>query len=570
MKVLSRDRIPQGLFLAGTTVVAFWARGRWLYPMSDSGFAWSVAWRLGHGEVLYRDIYFAYGPLSPYLLTVAGLPFGFSSLWYLLANWIPAVLAGCLLLECGRRYLTVLGGIALAALALGFSLFVPSIGRLVLPYYPGVVHALVFSLAALLVLQASIGRPGPLAYLAGAFAGLALCSKPEIGLAAVLALCAASFAGMQGPRTWILRVLAGFAAVAGLGLLLALSCDSLASLRQNSHLWPLNPSSPPEFAKLFRMVAGLSYPAWPLAVRSAAFRLLWQTGLLASLAMLVARERAGRRWLPLAGLFGVVGVWFSIEGFDLLHPPPPVCLSMLVAFLVALLALVRRCMEGRPFLVSFGVFAGLAGARTAFAPFTSGAYDAPAHFSETLTWTLLLCVFVPALLTGGGVAVPWARRIFEVAILVVAVPYIQTGVEEMRFPSRLPVETRRGRVYANAPQARFLELLGRELHAGERALVLPEICAVDALFEVKQASPYLTHFPTWIDSPAEARLIERLESNPPDVVVIFDRPMTEFGLERFGKGFGLALFRWCQEHYEPVASTPAGLVLRPAGYNRRP
>jgi len=332
----------------------------------------------------------------------------------------------------------------------------------------------------------------------------------------------------------------------------------------------LNPSSPPEFDRLFRAVAGLNYPAWPLAVRSAAFRLLWQTGLLVLLAMLLARERAGRRWLPVAGLFAAVAIWFAIEGFDLLHPPPAVCLSMLAAFLVALLALLRRSMDGRPFLVSFGVFAGLAGARTAFAPFTSGAYDPPAHFSEALTWTLLLCVFVPALMTGGGAALPWARRIFAVAILVVAAPYFETGVEEMRFPSRQPVETLRGRVYANGAQARFLELLGRELHPGERALVLPEICAVDALFEVKQVSPFLTHFPGWLNPSAEAGLIGRLEKNPPDVVVVFDRPMPEYGLAQFGKGFGVALDRWCREHYEPVASTPAGLVLRPAGYNRRP
>jgi hypothetical protein len=570
MTVLSRDRIPQGLFLAGTTAVGLWARGRWLEPMSDSGFAWSLSWRLGHGEVLYRDINFAYGPLSPYLLTASGLPFGFSSLWYLLANWIPAILAGCLLLECGRRYLTVLGGIALAALVVGFSVFVPGAGRLVLPYYPGVVHALVFSLAALLVLQASIERPGRLAYLAGALAGLALCCKPELGLVALLSLWAAAFAGMPRPLAWAMRVLAGFSAVAGAALLFALSCDSFASLRDQSHLWPLKLSPPPEFTRLFRMVAGLAYPAWPLAVRSAAFRLLWQTGLLALLAMLVARERLGRRWVPLAGLFGAVAVWFGMEGFDLLHPPSAVCLSMLAAFLVALLALLSRGIKGRPFLASFGVFAGLAGARTAFSSFTTGSYDGPAHFAQALTWLLLLCVFAPVLLTGGGSALPWARRIFAVAILAVAAPYLAAGVEALRFPSRLPVDTLRGRVYANGPQARFLELLGRELHAGERALVLPEVCAVDALFEVKQSSPFLTHFPGWLDSSAEARLIERLGKSPPDVVVIFDRPTAEYGFEPFGKGFGVALSRWCREHYEPVVMTPAGAVLRPAGYNRRP
>jgi hypothetical protein len=570
MKLPARDRVPQLLFLLVTTVVGLWARGRWLDPMSDTGFAWSLAYRLGHGELLYRDIYLVYGPLSPYLLAATGLPFGFSSLWYLFVNWIPAIAVGWLLLECGRRYFSVFESVVLATLIVGLSIFTTGTGRLVFSYYPGVVHALGFSLGALLLLQGPPERLRSRALGAGALAGLALCCKPEIGLAAVMGLLAAGLAGVPRPLAWGRRVLAGFGLVAAAAFLFVISCDSLASLRNNSHLWPLNPVPPPQLDRLFRLEAGLRYPEWPLAVRSAFFRLLWQIALMGTLALALARDRVKRRWLPVGVLFGAVAIWFFVEGFELLHPPPVVCLSMLAAFSVAGLAFVWRGMEGRAFLAAFGIFAGVVCSRAAFSSATPGPYEGTGHLATSLTWLVLLCVVVPGPLTGGGPAAPWARRIIAVAILFAAVPYAWIGIQTMRFPSRGAVATRQGKVFLNGPQAQFFEALARELHPGERALVLPEICAVDALFDLRPASPYLHHIIGWFDEAAERRLIARLEANPPDVVVIFDRPTAEFGIGPFGEGFGVLLADWCRRRYQPAAETPAGVILRPAGYNRTP
>jgi hypothetical protein len=570
LKLPARDRVPQLLFLLVTTLVGLWARGRWLDPMSDTGFAWSVAYRLGQGERLYRDLYFPYGPLSPYLLAATGLPFGFSSLWYLLVNWIPAIAVGWLLLECGRRYLSVFESFVLATLIVGLSIFTTGTGRLVFLYYPAVVHALGFSLGALLLLQGPPERLRSRALGAGVLAGLALCCKPEIGLAAVAGLLAAGLAGVPRPVAWGGRVLAGFGLVATAAFLFVISCDSVASLRDNSHLWPLNPVPPQQLDHLLRLEAGLRYPEWPLAVRSAVFRLLWQVALMGTLALLIARDRVKRRWVPVGVLFGAAAIWFSVEGFDLFHPPPPVGLSMLAAFSVGGLALVCRGIPGRTFLAAFGIFAGLVCSRAAFSFATPGPYEGTGHLATSLTWLVLLCVVAPGPLTGGGPAAPWARRIIAVAVLITAVPYAWRGIQMMRFPSREAVVTRAGKVFLNGPQARFFEVLARELHPGERALVLPEVCAVNVLFDLRPASPFVHHIIGWFDEAAERRLIARLEADPPDVVVIFDRPTAEFGIGPFGEGFGVLLADWCRRRYQPAAETPAGVILRPAGYNRTP
>jgi hypothetical protein len=99
---------------------------------------------------------------------------------------------------------------------------------------------------------------------------------------------------------------------------------------------------------------------------------------------------------------------------------------------------------------------------------------------------------------------------------------------------------------------------------GERVLVLPEINAVDALFELHSVSPLLHHFPGWLDSYEEAELIRRLEKDPPSKVILFERPSAEFGIAPFGKGFGVDLMAWCTRNYRVVWSSPKGAILERA------
>ena len=164
----------------------------------------------------------------------------------------------------------------------------------------------------------------------------------------------------------MVRVIAGFSIVAAAVFLFAISCDSLASLRSNSHLWPLSLEPPPEFRGLFRSVAGLSNPQWPLLVRSAAFRVLLLIAELTLVAMLLARERVARRWRPLAVLAAALALWFCVEGTDLWHPSNALSLSMLASFLVAALAVSERASRADPFWRLWGLCGARGDARRLF------------------------------------------------------------------------------------------------------------------------------------------------------------------------------------------------------------
>ena len=214
-------------------------------------------------------------------------------------------------------------------------------------------------------------------------------------------------------------------------------------------------------------------------------------------------------------------------------------------------------------MAALGVFAGLAGSRAAFSPMMTGSYDGPAHFVEMAAWVVLLTVLLPPILTGGGVAGPWARRLIAGTIIVVAAPYAWNGIEALRAPSRVAFETPRGRIYLEPAEARLFGLIGSQLHPGERVLVLPEASAVDALFGVRSVSPFLHLLPGWLNAPAERALIARFDLAPPDAVVLFERPTDEYGIEPFGRGFGALLSEWCGQHYAVAAEAPGGAVLRP-------
>jgi hypothetical protein len=557
------DWVPELFFLAVTTAVGLWAGGRWLDPTGDPGFAWSLAYRLAEGDVLYRDVYLAYGPLSPYLLAGLGRLFEFSAGYLVLSSWIAAVVAGVLLLRCGRPFLSTLERIAAACLILAFSLWAPGPGRLVFPYYPGVVHALALSLGAILVVRnARLSVRAQCAF-AGVLSGLAFLAKQEIGLAVLIALLASLLLRPNELLSRGARTIAAFAMIVGaaLGAILLVSGVTLDGLRDPNHVWPLDPVPPGALNQLFRLAAGMSSTEWAFDVRKAAWCLLVQVGLVASAGLLAARTRKVSHWLPVLGLAFALLSWWAVERFQF-STRAPVALSSAIAFLVAALAIAARRLENREQLVAIGTFAGLAGLRAVFSPTQSGPFDGSAHFVTSLTWVVFLCVFAPRIFAPEPRAATYARRMTAIFLLVTAVYGARVGAEHLRFAWREPVSTLRGTIFLDPPKASFFRSLSREIRSGEKVLVLPEINAVDVLCGARSVSPLQDHLPGWLDLPLENELVRRLEATPPDAVVLFERTLYEFGVSRFGDGYGQRIAGWIASNYRPVLSERAGSLLR--------
>ncbi|HEY1249734.1 MAG TPA: glycosyltransferase family 39 protein [Thermoanaerobaculia bacterium] len=562
-----RDWVPEIALVLVTTAAGIWAGGRWLSPTSDPGIWWSLPARLAAGERLYRDIYLQYGPLSPYLVSWIARPFAFSAASILILNWIPAVLAAVLLLRLARPFLSMLERLCLAAILIGAGLFAPGLGRLVYPYSPAAVHALCLALGALLLIRPS-DRSEARGWAAGVLAGLAFCSKQEIGIAAIAALTASGLAQPRERRGWLIRSLAAFAAVAACGIAFVLASAPLESLRLDSHVWPLA-APPPSWNRLFAMIAGIGPGLWGRLVDSLR-GLGLASSLFALIGLLLARQWRPRRLLPVAAVFAVLLAWDISDrslvkrNLGFLH------LWMTMAFVVALWAFFDRRRERRDLLVGFGVFAGLVGARSAFSGDLANPYAGVSHVPGALAFLLFVFLFLPGVWPGGGSrdaedeAVRFTRLVWAVVLFPVVCLGAAIGVYSLRSGRYEPVDTPRGRIWASRATADLYARAAREVRPGERVLVLPEPNAVDVLFEARSASPFVTMMPGWLDPRAEERLIRKFEREPPDVVVVFERSTWEYGIAPFGQGFGQRLAAWIPEHNRLVATSPGGRIFRRA------
>jgi hypothetical protein len=552
---------PEVLLVAVTTAAGFWAGGRWLNPIGDPGGWWSLLHRLGQGEKLYRDVFLQYAPLSLYLLSLAGRLFGLSSSAFLLMNWVPAILLGILILRAGRPYLTQLERLCVLGLLLALGIFGPGMARLVLPYSPAAVHALLFSVAALLLLQRrEPRRSDPL--VAGALAGLAFCCKQEVGLAALIGVCVPVLTGSSRSRLWLLRTFAGFAITTSVILVVALRGVPVDSLRYDSHLWPLG-AVPESWNFLFGIATGLRIPEWRSRVAMAAISFLCQVVVVALVGLFLARDSPMRRRPLLLTLLGLMVIAAAAEGLLVGRHVDPLCLSMLVAFAVAAMAVVNRGLPGRDFLVGFGLFAGLLAMRTAFACRIGwSSYSGVANVSTALSWALFLFYFVPYIVPDWRLAARITRLLWALLLAPVAAYGAWAGIESLREIDLVAVRTPRGPVWIPEPIVPFYSSLARNLKEGELSLVMPEPRAVEALFGLRSASPLLYHLPGWLDARTESKILKKFESTPPEVIVVFRRSTWEFGVKPFAQGQGSRLAGWIGANYEVVVRDPEGLVFR--------
>jgi hypothetical protein len=560
----SRAWCPEALFLGVSTAAGIWAGGRWLDPAGDPGIWWSLAERLARGERYYRDIFLQYGPFSPYLFSFSGRPFAFSAAWFLLANWMPAILAGVLLLRLSRPYLDPIQRVILAGFLMGISVLAPGSSRLVFSYCPAAVHALCLSIGAFLLLRSSKGR-FLASYGAGALAGLALCAKQEIGVAAAIGLTCSLLVARGKAWSAILRFASGLGVVLFAGIVfVAGSGASLESLRYESHVWPIG-YFPPEWKPIFRGVAGVLEDDWIRGLLLSVWELLKAVSLVSVLGLLFARERRSSRWWPSLGLAGLLMSCDVLLGRDPLPNVRPIGLSMSVAFLVALLAFFDRRRPDRDFLIGFGLFAGIVGIRTAFSGDLSRPYSGVAHFGSILTWLVAIFCFAPSFLPGGESLARMTRRAWVLVLLPAACYSAFEGIDSLRIRSSVPVETHRGVIWTSKLKAELYGKIASEIPSGKRVLFLPETYAADVLYDLPSASPFLLHAPGWLDNRAEKIVIARLDVDPPPAVVLFERSTTEFRIEPFGVGFGRLLSAWVHHNYDVVLRLRAGTILRRGG-----
>ena len=183
------------ILLVGVMMLALGWR-KWLDPVVDFGRELYIPWQICEGQVLYRDLAYFNGPLSPYFNALVFKLFG-PSLMSLV--WTNIAILGLLTLiiyrllrSVGSRLAAVLGCISFLVM-FGLAQFTNTANyNFVCPYSHELSHGLFLSLLSIYLFYRYMLRPAPLLLgLMGLCWGLVLLTKVEVFLALSAALVVA-------------------------------------------------------------------------------------------------------------------------------------------------------------------------------------------------------------------------------------------------------------------------------------------------------------------------------------------------------------------------------------------
>jgi len=563
---------PLLIALAGLAMAA-WTWGTWPDPLVDFGRELYVPWRLCEGQVLFRDIAWFNGPLSPYFNALLFGVFGVGLSTLVWANLFLLAVGVALLWRLCRRMADALA----ATIACLLFVLVFAFGQLVgianynwvCPYSHEATHGVLLGLAALACLDrwhggASEDEPsgGGLLWVAGAglLCGLAFLTKAETFLAALAGSLAALAAGhwssspANGRRASLARVAAVAAAFGGallvpiaaaFGLLSAAMPGDLA-LRGVLGSWPSVLAGEVSELAFYRAGMGLDDPGQRLGELG-----LWAVGwtvLLGTAAALGGRLRgSGLAWAM--ALVVAATLWFlreSIPWNDALRPLP---LFVLIGGLLAFVRVVRERRSATE--LAFAVFS-----LTLLGKLILHARALNYGFTLALPATALVAIWIvgrlPAWLDQRGANGGLLRGAACAMLLFGAAEYVRTTAAFLSHKTHV-VGTGADAFRADLRGSFVNETLSvLESSGASSLLVVPEGVMLNYLARIPNPTPFVNFMPPEEILFGEQAWIAALEQAPPQVVCVVHKDTSEYGFPRFGEHYAADLGTWIEERYRQV------------------
>jgi hypothetical protein len=494
---------------------------RWILPFEDSGREMNVALRLAEGEVLYRDVGYPYGPLSPvidgFLLQTFGRNLDILVAW----RTVLAVLGVEALRRLARR---LAPGESLAAAACSFAIAACAFGvggSWPFPYSVAALAGTVGAWWALELALASESRAGSIA--TGVVAGLAAGTKLEIvplalvGPLLVLALGRPRKEAFSA-GAWML----GTAAIAYAVPIVRFGGDLM---RRQGFLIAL--SVPEPWRRVYEGVlfGGLT----PADFARGGFRdvlLPSAVGIAFALLLRAGGKRFNLVLLPL--LFVAGGLTFLSPGNGWLHALLPLATCVAVAGLVRA-AMAWRRGDSSPDPTAVGVALVMLPALLR-QPFflrnpVYGAFSAPLALVVALCWigrhTHAQNAFT-ALVLGLSTA-QIALRIQGIGMAVMTRTNLP-GVSLSLVPAESRFVTEAARV------------IRETVPEGGTIGIFPEPGFL--LFVTGRKNPFVDELflPGGQDAAAEDLMIRRLRERPPGALLVTNRAYPEYGAAIYGRG----------------------------------
>ncbi len=565
---------PLTLVVTGLALF-LWTWKAWPDLLVDFGRELYTAWQLSDGAILYKDIAYFSGPLSPYLNSLWFRAFGASILTLVGLNLL---LLASLTALIYRLLAAVSDRLSASAACLVFltvfafaQLAGPTNYNFLTPYSHELTHGLLLAFVGIAGVAVYAHRRHSAGFaLAGLGLGLVFLTKVEVFLAAALAIVAGVVLSMWVERpspSRTVRLIITF--LIALVLPTAAAYLLLRTALPHESVW--QGLSLQWTALLNEEIRELRFYRWSLGtddtLRNLGRMILWLGGytivlLPAAIFALLTRNRARQRPIVALRLFALTVVVLAVaasgsEWLDLGRPLP----FLLVLFVVwTAIRLVRvRDQEtdaaGTVLRLSLLLFAlGLC------AKMLLNARIYHYGFALALPGLLMLVVallnWIPATIERRGGFGAAFRGVAAAVLTVVVVAALGATAGQLEI-KRVKVghgadlirsDTTRGPVVAE-----FLAASADVIREGQTLVVLPEGVMLNYLLRRVNPSPYINFMPVELILFGEARILDAFRASPPDFVALVHKDTSEYGLPFFGEDYGQAILDWVMENYEPVA-----------------
>jgi hypothetical protein len=570
--------LPFGVFL----ILAAISWNRWIEPYVDTGRELMVPWRVAHGEALYRDVRFYYGPLAPWVAAAVDLLAGRSFAARIALAALVALLHLEALRRLARKMLSPGRAILVTSLVVAVTFFLRPGGCHLFPYSLDTSIAVASVTGSVLLASGVRSRRRDL--FAAAASTAALLARPEIGLAGIAALVLERlFGGREEKRRLALLALAPIGAATV--LYAAASAGTPLPILQKEG-WLTFLYLPAEFVNVYTSFAGADRPGLRAAELALALIALLAVGLWLLLAGLAAaRERARSaatgRVVEVAGVAVLVAVAMlrlrppeAIQGVADLLPPlvravPPLLFAAAAFGLFGRLTRRGRStfLAGIPdsvLLVSLFFAARLFLAAGYVGPYNG--FYLPLPLLVASVWLLGAADRLPGRLTVTPQPAAFPRLV-AAAFAVFLLFRVAALARLYRHPAWSRVVTPAGSLYVPEPVAgatrAALADLARRVRPDGAMTGFPETGFLNWTLGRRNPLAQDQFFPGHLDPAAEDEAIARLERDPPDAVVYADVLTIGHGRTAFGRDYLQRLDGYVHDRFTAAASYGPGAGPNP-------
>ena len=565
------------LIASAGLAMLLWTWRAWPDVLVDFGRELYVPWRLSEGQVLYRDLAYLNGPLSPYWNSLWFRVAGASFLTLVCANLVMlAVLASLLyaiLSRIGGRLAATIAGLVFFPLFAFGELGPKANYTFVAPYSHDLTHGVVLSLVGIFCVQRyQDRRRSAWVAAAGLALGLLFLTKVEVFVAGALATLVGLLLALWRERPGRARLLElAIAFAAGVGTPIAVTFALFASVMPVAQVLqgPLGhwlTVSRSEVVSLLFYREGLGTSDIGLSISALLRSTAWYGAVLgpAAAVALALRTPGPHRLAMAAALFiattVVIGVqWWRIVWADAARPLPLAMTALGATWAVPLVLRRRAETDDRIVLrLSMVVFA-----MALLVKMILNARIYHYGFALAMPATLMLVValieWVPAAIDRRGGYGRAFRAVGLAALLVAVLSHLHHTHRELSSRT-VSVGDGPDAFLADSRGAFIVQAL-RDLSSrsgpGRTLAVLPEGVMINFLARRPNPTPYFVFVPLEVALYGEERIIAAFAANPPDYVMLVHRDTSEYGVQYFGRDYAQRLYEWIRTNYRPVAEIGA-------------